>query len=95
VSKRLFTQYHKKYSVNFLKEKYKLIANEYQNIGKAKFTPEDDKKISQLVASLGFNWAKISMEFKDKTPLMLKNRYYHMKRKGLLPDTGEEEEEEI
>mmetsp|Transcript_23485 Transcript_23485/g.20413 ORF Transcript_23485/g.20413 Transcript_23485/m.20413 type:complete len:156 (+) Transcript_23485:554-1021(+) len=48
---------------------------------RAKFTSEDDKVILQKVNEIGLNWTKISTILGTKTPLMVKNRYYYLKKK--------------
>ena len=84
IAKRIITNNKKKVTPNFLKNRYKEVAGDHIKKG-VKFTHEEDLKIAELFAQYGTAWTKIASYFPDRTPVMIKNRYYsHIRRKGLL-----------
>jgi len=84
IAKRIITNQRKKVTPNFLKNRYKEIAGDQIKKG-VKFSHEEDLKIAKLYESYGTDWTAISAAFVDRTPVMIKNRYYsHIRRKGLL-----------
>jgi len=84
IARRIVTTHKKKVTPNFLKNRYKEVAGDHIKKG-VKFTHEEDLKIAKLFDDYGTSWTKISEHFIDRTPVMIKNRYYsHIRRKGLL-----------
>jgi len=49
-----------------------------------RFTHQEDLTIAKYSTLYGHDWAKIATYFVNRTPIMLKNRYYHMKKKGIF-----------
>lgn len=69
-----------------MKNRYKEIAGDHIKKG-VKFTHQEDLVIAQLFEQFNTSWTAIAEYFPDRTPVMIKNRYYsHIRRKGLLPD---------
>lgn len=84
IAKRIITNNKKKVTPNFLKNRYKEVAGDHIKKG-VKFTHDEDLRIAELFAQHGTSWTKIASYFPDRTPVMIKNRYYsHIRRKGLL-----------
>ena len=49
---------------------------------KNNFTSEEDQMILRMIIKIGKNWKEISLKLKNKTPNMIKNRYYtYLKKK--------------
>mmetsp|Transcript_31141 Transcript_31141/g.28336 ORF Transcript_31141/g.28336 Transcript_31141/m.28336 type:complete len:152 (+) Transcript_31141:554-1009(+) len=48
------------------------------------FSPEEDKEMVDWVAIYGRDWKKISAKMAHKEPIMLKNRYYYLTKKGIV-----------
>jgi len=66
----------------------KLKASQKQQ--RTKFTHEEDLEIIRLVQEVGLDWTKISYHLNNKTPIMIKNRYYSYIRKNfMLTDSTE------
>lgn len=76
---RISKKYETKFEVSFLKEKYEKIKNN-KNDKKGRFSDSEDKLLFQLVDEHGTNWMKISNYFTMRSPLMIKNRYYYLKK---------------
>jgi len=90
IAKRIITNNKKKVTPNFLKNRYKEVAGDQIKKG-VKFTHHEDLLIAQLFQKYGTCWTQISTHFPDRTPVMIKNRYYsHIRRKGLLGDLVDE-----
>lgn len=86
IAKRIISNRKKKVTPNFLKNRYKEIAGDHIKKG-VKFTHEEDLQIAKLFEIHGTCWTSIAQNFKDRTPVMIKNRYYsHIRRKGLLSE---------
>jgi len=86
IARRITSSRKKKVTPNFLKNRYKEIAGDHIKKG-VKFTHEEDLEIARLFEIHGTSWTHIAHQFKDRTPVMIKNRYYsHIRRKGLLSD---------
>ncbi len=66
--------------VNFLQRK----------VCPADFTEEEDKRILQLVTTLGRKWQTIAKEFPGRTGLMIKNRYRTKLKAKMEPEGSEE-----
>jgi len=47
-----------------------------------RFSDQEDRKIVSLVGKVGLNWKKLSRELPGRKPLVIKNRYYYLKKKG-------------
>jgi hypothetical protein len=90
IAKRITVNSKKKVTPNFLKNRYKEVAGDHIKKG-VKFSHEEDLKIAELFNEHGTQWTKIAAHFVDRTPVMIKNRYYsHIRRKGLLCELSEE-----
>lgn len=46
------------------------------------WTPEEDRKLEELMEQYGRHWSKIAAHFGDRTDVMLKNRYSLLLRRG-------------
>jgi len=78
--------------LNFLRIKYKELADD--NVKKrVRFTHKEDLMIAKYSSIYGHDWTKISYYFSNRTPIMLKNRYYHMKKKNILDKIVKEVED--
>ena len=92
ISKRMFRLNNKKFGLNFLRIKYKELADD--NVKKrVRFTHKEDLMIAKYSQIYGHDWTKIAFYFTNRTPIMLKNRYYHMKKKNILDKLVKEVEE--
>jgi hypothetical protein len=92
ISKRMFRLHNKKFGLNFLRIKYKELADD--NVKKrVRFTHKEDLMIAKYSSIYGHDWTKISYYFSNRTPIMLKNRYYHMKKKNILDKLVKEVED--
>jgi len=92
ISKRMFRLNNKKFGLNFLRIKYKELADD--NVKKrVRFTHKEDLMIAKYSQIYGHDWTKIAFYFSNRTPIMLKNRYYHMKKKNILDKLVKEVEE--
>jgi len=62
---------------------------------KGKFSHKEDCLLAKYYSELGSDWQKISTLMKNRTPNMLKNRYYsYIRKKKLLNELLNEHEEE-
>jgi len=78
----------------FLKNRYKeLIDAPFQR--RVKFTHKEDLMIAKYFEKYGSCWPTLATHFKDRSPIMLKNRYYSFIRKRNLLDSLLEEVHEI
>jgi len=78
----------------FLKNRYKeLIDAPFQR--RVKFTHKEDLMIAKYFERYGSCWPTLAAHFKDRSPIMLKNRYYSFIRKRNLLDSLLEEVHEI
>mmetsp|Transcript_23268 Transcript_23268/g.20148 ORF Transcript_23268/g.20148 Transcript_23268/m.20148 type:complete len:115 (+) Transcript_23268:656-1000(+) len=59
-------------------------------IDRARFKPTEDRIIVKYVSEHGLEWAKISSMLPGKAPLMIKNRYYYLKKRGAVEDIENE-----
>jgi len=92
ISKRMFRLHNKKFGLNFLRIKYKELADD--NVKKrVRFTHKEDLMIAKYSSIYGHDWTKIAYYFSNRTPIMLKNRYYHMKKKNILDKLVKEVED--
>ncbi len=76
----------------------KLVAN--RDTKRVKFTHEDDLMIVKFYNLYGIDWVKIASHLTDKSPVMIKNRFYSfIKKKDLIEEYTNEmdclEEKEI
>jgi len=84
--KRIVRRVHrltkKKYTIHFLKKKFKEFTKD-DNIKKGvKFSHEEDLELVKNYRKYGLNWQMISLQMNKRTPLMLKNRFYSFIRKN-------------
>jgi hypothetical protein len=56
------------------------------NLKKSRFTDEEDEKLIKLHEKYGNQWFEISKNFKNRTVLMIKNRFYSFLRRKLIKD---------
>lgn len=85
---------HKKITPHFLKIRYKeLTCAPLQR--RIKFTHREDLMIAKYFEKYGSNWAQMAVHFKDRTAIMLKNRYYSFIRKRNMLDALLVEAKEI
>lgn len=75
---------HKKITPNFLKTRFKeLTCSPLQR--RVKFSHSEDLMIAKYFDKYGSHWGQMATHFKNRSPIMLKNRYYSFIRKrGLL-----------
>jgi len=85
IAKRMYSLTNKKYTVNFLKKKYRE-STKFDNIKKrVKFSHEEDLQLVKSYQIYGLNWEKIASSLERRTPMMVKNRFYsYIKKKGAL-----------
>jgi len=78
----------------FLKNRYKeVIDAPFQR--RVKFTHKEDLMIAKYFEKYGSCWPTLATHFKDRSPIMLKNRYYSFIRKRNLLDSLLEEVHEV
>lgn len=77
---------NKKFTPYFLKIRYKeLIDAPVQK--KHKFTEAEDLQLARLYKTIGSDWNELAKHFKNRTGVMLKNRYYsYIRKRGLLDE---------
>jgi len=51
---------------------------------RVRFTHKEDLLIVKLYSQFGYDWEKIASEFESRTSIMVKNRFYHIKKKNIL-----------
>jgi len=73
-------KFGKKYTPNYLKNKYNIISGRIPS-KRVRFTYKEDLLLAKYVQIYGFNWNRISEFFFTRSGLMLKNRYYSYHRK--------------
>jgi len=82
ISKRMFRLHDKKFGPNFLRLKNKELTDDSIN-KRVRFTHHEDLMIAKYCDLYGHDWTQVASYFPNRTPIMLKNRYYHMKKKGI------------
>jgi Myb-like DNA-binding domain len=81
---RRFKNKGKPSSRHFLKNRIRVIRNDPYLL-KQKFSHEEDLLIATLVDKYDIDWISIARFIPNRTPVMIKNRYYsHIHRKGLM-----------
>lgn len=88
---------NKKFTPHFLKIRYKVLIDAPVQ-RKIKFSHHEDLMLAKYYNLYGSDWTKISTFFKNRTGVMLKNRYYsHIRKRDLLgtllKELGEDEKE--
>jgi len=81
----------KKVTPHFLKNRFKYLNND-KFLLRIKFEHSEDLKLALLYKQHGSKWENIANNFPNRTPVMLKNRYYsHIRKhiKSLLAENGE------
>jgi hypothetical protein len=92
IAKRMWKLHNKKFGINFLRLQFKeLTDNDVKK--RVRFTHPEDLKIAKYSSLYGHDWTKIATYFVNRTPIMLKNRYYHMKKKGIYEQILKEVED--
>ena len=57
------------------------------SVKRVRFTHEEDLLIAKYFNKYGNDWSKIAIHFNNRTPTMLKNRYYsHIRKRNLLDE---------
>lgn len=64
--------------IPYLKDKYFFLSL-MKNEKKRRFSKLEDDNLIELVNEHGTNWILISSHLIDRTPIMIKNRYYYLK----------------
>jgi len=80
VSKKIFKLHKKKLGPNLLRIRYKELAPDLTQ-KRVRFTHCEDLLIVSLYSQFGYDWEKIASEFESRTSIMVKNRFYHIKKK--------------
>lgn len=83
VSKKIFKLNKKKIGPNLLRIRYKELAPDLTQ-KRVRFTHEEDLKIIKFYTQYGYDWEKIAENFESRTAIMVKNRFYHIKKKNIL-----------
>jgi hypothetical protein len=83
VSKKIFKLNKKKIGPNLLRIRYKELAPDLTQ-KRVRFTHEEDLKIIKYYTQHGYDWEKIAENFESRTAIMVKNRFYHIKKKNIL-----------
>jgi len=83
VSKKIFKLHKKKLGPNLLRIRYKELAPDLTQ-KRVRFTHKEDLLIVKLYSQFGYDWEKIAAEFESRTSIMVKNRFYHIKKKNIL-----------
>jgi hypothetical protein len=83
VSKKIFKLHKKKLGPNLLRIRYKELAPDLTQ-KRVRFTHTEDLLIVKLYSQFGYDWEKIAAEFESRTSIMVKNRFYHIKKKNIL-----------
>jgi len=83
VSKKIFKLHKKKLGPNLLRIRYKELAPDLTQ-KRVRFTHKEDLLIVKLYSQFGYDWEKIAAEFEARTSIMVKNRFYHIKKKNIL-----------
>jgi hypothetical protein len=83
VSKKIFKLNKKKIGPNLLRIRYKELAPDLTQ-KRVRFTHEEDLKIIKYYTQYGYDWEKIAENFESRTAIMVKNRFYHIKKKNIL-----------
>jgi len=98
VSKKIFKLHRKKLGPNLLRIRYKELAPDLTQ-KRVRFTHAEDLRIIRHYSMYGYDWEKISTHFESRTAIMVKNRFYHIKKKNILEKLMDEvertKEEEI
>jgi hypothetical protein len=93
VSKKIFKLHKKKLGPNLLRIRYKELAPDLTQ-KRVRFTHDEDLMIVKYYSSYGYDWEKIASQFESRTAIMVKNRFYHIKKKNILEKLLEEVENE-
>jgi len=93
------TSEKKKVTIHTLRTRYNELAPKLFK-KKGKFTHQEDLLLAKYYSKYGSDWDKIAVHLKNRTPNMLKNRYYSCLRKkklltGLLDELQLKEDEPI
>jgi hypothetical protein len=83
VSKKIFKLHKKKLGPNLLRIRYKELAPDLTQ-KRVRFTHKEDLLIVKLYSQYGYDWERIASEFESRTSIMVKNRFYHIKKKNIL-----------
>lgn len=84
IAKKFNTNEKTEFTPLELKQKYKDLTKVAIPL-RVKFSHQEDLQIAKYFEIYGCDWAQISTFFTDRTPMMLKNRYYsHIRKRNLL-----------
>jgi len=92
VSKKIFKLHKKKLGPNLLRIRYKELAPDLTQ-KRVRFTHKEDLMIVKYYSQFGYDWEKIAAQFESRTAIMVKNRFYHIKKKNILEKLLEEVEQ--
>jgi len=92
---REFKKRNKNVTIAYLKNKYRFIKTTPFEL-RVRFTHHEDLLIAKYVNMLGKKWDEIASYFHNRTPIMIKNRYYSFIKKRnimkeLLTETSEKD----
>lgn len=68
--------------IKFLKSRFSSLFEKTKKI-RGHFTDREDFILMSAVGTVGSNWIKVAEFLPGRCPLMMKNRYYYLKRKNL------------
>lgn len=83
IARRVLTLCKLKKNTNFLKNRFRVLRSD-QCKNKVQFTEDEDRMILEGVQNHGKNWIEIAKGIPQREPLMIKNRYYYMKKKAAV-----------
>jgi hypothetical protein len=83
---REFKKRNKNVTIAYLKNKYRFIKTTPFEL-RVRFTHQEDILIAKYVNMLGKKWDEIASYFHNRTPIMIKNRYYSfIKKRNIMKE---------
>jgi len=83
---REFKKRNKNVTIAYLKNKYRFIKTTPFEL-RVRFTHQEDVLIAKYVNMLGKKWDEIASYFHNRTPIMIKNRYYSfIKKRNIMKE---------
>lgn len=83
LAKHSFHICYGEYGQKFLVDYFETIEHDPE-VKNRPFTQEEDERISSLISQYGKDWVKLSKKFNERSAIMVKNRYYYLKKKGMV-----------
>mmetsp|Transcript_11369 Transcript_11369/g.9778 ORF Transcript_11369/g.9778 Transcript_11369/m.9778 type:complete len:145 (-) Transcript_11369:301-735(-) len=74
----------KKSSALSLKKRHSKLTNQAEVVKRRKYVHKEDLMLAKYFRMHEFDWKKVAEKFSNRTPIMLKNRYYLFIRKNDL-----------